>query len=173
MVTDIPVDRSIFGSLIPPAGTVVRMQNPAGEPEPIPAGYSPSESDVFVLAVTLPKASAAGQKSVAERLETLGKMYAADSVTRARAAKRKVVSGTLTLQAKLPEGEPDPIEAVTYMANGELLAAQNTPPFSYAWDTRTVADGEHIVEIRAFNKTGRLITRVRALVVVQNSPSMP
>jgi hypothetical protein len=173
MVTDIPVDEGIFGSLAPPSGTPVRMQRNPGEPEPIPTGYSPSETDVFVFLVTLPKPPAEGAATLAQRIEMLSKAYADGAAARAQAAKRKVVSGMLTLRAKLPEGEPDPIDAVTYMADGELLAAQNTPPFSYSWDTSGVPDGEHVVEIRAFNKTGRMLTRARALVVVQNTPAKP
>lgn len=174
--TDIPMGQGIFGSLLPPSGTGVQILSSAGEPGPIPPHFTPSESDVFHFQVTLPKKTqtgAEGSLTLVQRIEALSKAYAEGAAARAKAAKRKVVSGTLTLQAKLPEGEPDPIDAVTYMADGDLVAAQNTPPYSYAWDTRKVADGEHIVEIRAFNKAGRMLTRVRALVVVQNTLPAP
>lgn len=173
IVTDIPKNKGVFGSVVPPPGSEVKMIATSGELHLIPTGYAPSEQDSFVFLVSLPKFSAPGVATPAELIEKLGKEYADGAATRAHVAKRKVVSGSLTLQAKLPPGEPDPIDAVTYMVDGELQSAQNTAPFSYLWDTKNVTDGEHIVEIRAFNKAGRLLTSARALVVVQNKTGSP
>jgi hypothetical protein len=141
-----------------------------------PDAYAPTEEDVFVFLVSLsPPAGADAQHMTAwkqaldQRIAKLGESYAAQAAVRARAEKRLVVSGLLTLRAKLPANEPDPIAAVTYTIDGNVVAAQNTPPFTHTWDTRQVANGEHVVEIRALNGRGSLLTRAIALIVVENS----
>jgi hypothetical protein len=134
---------------------------------------------VFVVSVALPPPSSlanqpdAWKAKVQARVEALAQSYAADMLFRARAARRKIVAGTLTLHAQLPANEPDPIAAVTYVIDGDVVAAQNVQPFTYAWDTRQVPDGEHVVEIRALSAGGGIITRARALVVVRNGPPNP
>jgi hypothetical protein len=37
------------------------------------------------------------------------------------------------------------------------------------WDTRAWKDGEHLVEVRALDKGGGIVSRSKALVVVQNA----
>jgi hypothetical protein len=120
-----------------------------------------------VFTVTLP--SGPPQDAVLKRIETLAQAYAAGAVARAKAERRTVASGILTLRAKLPTGEPDPIAAVTFSVEGDVVSAQNVPPFVYAWDTRRVPDGEYLVEIRALNGRAALISHARALVAVHNA----
>ncbi len=184
LLTDMTPSKGLLGDLLlPPTGTVVGAIADMPREAPFPSDYFPALEDVFVFHVRLPlpAANANGQtegqreevlaEAVRVQATALQKEYAAGAVARARAARRKVVSGILTLRATLPEGEPDPITAVTYMVDGQFTAAQDTAPFVYAWNTRNVEDGEHVVEIRAVNHDARPITRVRVLVVVQNTPS--
>ena len=184
IVTDIPWGKSLFAELVPPAGTPVRVIAETSRESPFPADYLPAVEDLFVLHVRLPLPAGANGQTDAQRDEALRetvrvqvtalqKEYAAGAVARARSAGRKVVAGTLTLRALLPEGEPDPITAVTYMLDGRFIAAQDTAPFVYPWNTRNVEDGEHVLEIRAVNRNARPVTRMRALVVVQNQPPTP
>ncbi|MCS6776030.1 MAG: hypothetical protein RMJ43_10225 [Chloroherpetonaceae bacterium] len=171
--TDLPPGHLLFRELLPPVGTRVQVRTADGELRDIPPGYAPAPGDLFVFSVLQADASGAAGNVLRERIEALGRAYAQEAETRGRRLGRKVVSGTLTLQARLPSGEPDPIHAVAYLVDDELLAVQNTPPFSYAWDTTRATDGEHVVEIRAFNREGRRITSARALVVVRNRPGIP
>jgi len=185
LLTDMAWGKGLFGELLlPPAGTVVGAIADTPREAPFPADYFPALDDVFVFHVRLPLPAATDGQTDAQREEALRetvrvqvtalqKEYAAGAVARARSAGRKVVSGTLTLHATLPEGEPDPITAVTYMADGRFIAAQDTAPFIYLWNTRNVEDGEHVLEIRAVNRNARPVTRVRVLVVVQNRPPPP
>ena len=115
-----------------------------------------------------PEATAAQIRQIVERVKSLADAYAADAIFRARAARHVIVAGTLTLKARLPQDEPDPIAAVIYAIDGDVVAAQNTPPFSYDWDTHRVPNGEHVVEIRALNAGGVTLTKARSLVVVRN-----
>lgn len=171
--TDLPSGHLLFQQLLPPIGTRVQVRTGDGELRDIPPGYAPAPGDLFVFLIPQTDASGADSDALQKRVEALGKAYAQEAEVRGRRRGRKVVSGTLTLQARLPSGEPDPIHAVAYLVDDELLAVQNTPPFSYAWDTTRIADGEHVVEIRAFNREGRRITSARALVVVRNRPGIP
>ncbi|HZO87248.1 MAG TPA: Ig-like domain-containing protein [Chthonomonadaceae bacterium] len=171
IITNLEPGRGLFGELLPPFRCPVRLETGTEALMAFPAAYTPTEDDVFVFLVTLPPAPANEKEAVRQRVERLAQVYAAGAVSRARAENRMVVSGLLTLRAKLPPGEPDPIAAVTYAIDNHVVAAQNTPPFVYTWDTRQVSDGEHVVEIRALNGGGGLLTRARALIVVHNAAS--
>jgi hypothetical protein len=184
MVTDMARGKGLFGELLPPVGTGVGAIADTPREAPFPADYTPALDDVFVFHVRLPLPAATEGQTDMQREEALRervrvqvtalqKEYAAGAVARARGAGRKVVSGTLTLRANVPEGEPDPITAVTYIVDGRFIAAQDTAPFVYPWNTRNVEDGEHVLEIRAVNRDARPVTRIRALVVVQNRPATP
>lgn len=173
IVTNMEPKQGIFGDLLPPPAAPVRLQAGTRDTAPIPESYRPGEDDVFVFLVTLPAPNASApaewRKQVQDRIEASANRYAETAIARAQAEKRRIISGTLTLRAKLPAGEPDPITLVTYAVDGDFVAAQNTPPYVYTWDTTQVPDGEHVVEIRAHNARGVLLTRARALVVVHNT----
>lgn len=186
IVTNLNAAQDIFSNaLLAPPKSAVRLQSEPRDLETFPEGYAPSEQDTFVLLVKLPlpkPAPGAPSASDAERTETRkadvrqrieaqGKQYADTAIARANAERRSVVTGMLTLRARLPKGEPDPITAVTYYVDGDMVAAQNVSPFTYAWDTTRVENGEHVVEIRALNSRASVITRARALVVVRNMTS--
>lgn len=184
LVTDIAAGKGLFRDLLPPAGTVVGAIADTPREAPFPADYLPTLDDVFVFHVSLPLPPAKAGETEAQRADTLKesvrvqvtalqKEYAAGAVARARAERRTVVSGTLTLRATLPEGEPDPITAVAYFIDGKFIAGQNTAPFVYQWNTKNVENGEHVLEIRAENSNTRPVTRKRALIVVQNGPAPP
>jgi hypothetical protein len=156
----------IFGDWIPSTEASVRLQTRLSSLTPFPSVYAPSDSDVFVFVVPPKEGQNVGELKT--KMEALSSEYKAKAVLRAKAEKRTVVNGTLTLRAKLPPGEPDPIAAVTYLIDGELAAIQNAAPYLYAWDTRRVPDGEYSIEIRGMNKQGNLVTKIRALVAVDN-----
>lgn len=171
MTTNLPPTSALFRDLAPPIGTEVRLQTAPTMLAGLTANHVLSSDDVFVFIVSLPAKGAHQEvtsSDVGALIATLGRAYADSAVTRARTEGRLVASGTLTLNAKLPYGEPDPIVAVTYSIDDDLLAAQNVGPYSFNWDTRRVPDGEHVVGIDALNRNGRLITHARALVVVAN-----
>jgi hypothetical protein len=173
IVTNLKSDAGIFGDLTPPHGTPVRLQDRPQTLLDIAGDHALSGDDVFVLIVALPAqgklaGTEATRAGIEGCLDALARAYAASAVARAHAQGHRVVSGTLTIRARLPEGEPDPIAAVTYTVDDDLLAAQNVGPFSFDWNTRRVPDGEHVVEISALNRNGRLITHARTLIVVNN-----
>ncbi|HLI49860.1 MAG TPA: Ig-like domain-containing protein [Chthonomonas sp.] len=176
--TNIAEGKGVFGTLVPPVGTKVLLPLSALNTA---VAYSPQVGDVFEFTVErMPppffEPSAANRLNdwkmqIAQAIQAMANDYAAGAVARAQAEHRLIVSGFLTLKAKLPEGEPDPIEFVRFLVDGAVVQLTNVPPFTYKWDTRSVADGEHVVEIDALDKNGKLITQASALIVVQNHPA--
>ena len=183
MVTDLRPRTGLLGDYCPPAGTDLLQQVGHGPLRPYPDGLTPSEDTVFAFRVTLP--SVLGPSAVARTgapdaaalarlaecrkgLAELAHEYAERSVERARDARRSVVSGVVALRARLPAGEPEPIAAVTYSIDGDVVSAQNVFPSTYGWDTTKLPNGEHVIEIRALSKHATVVTRVRALVLVMN-----
>jgi len=172
MSTNLQSGRGLFGDLTPAIGTEVRLQAERRSLAPLSDNHILSTDDTFVFVVRSAMHGASSnfqQPDITRRLDALARSYAATAVARARSEKRSVANGILTLRAKLPDAEPDPIAAVTYSIDDALCAAQNVAPFSFDWDTRRTADGEHVVEISALNRNGHLITSARALVVVNNA----
>lgn len=191
ILTNLTPRTGLFGELVLSLGTPVKMEVNERMLGPFPTLYEPSSEDIFVFIVPLPLEKVAGVESgisetgkpapdkgvqpsllspelVQERIQALGQAYTAQSLARARQEHRTLFSGTLTLKAKLPAGEPDPIAYVTYAIDNHQVSVQNVAPFDYEWDTRQAVDGEHIIEIRALNRNGHAITARRTLVVVQN-----
>lgn len=166
IVTNLKAGEGIFADWLPPTDASVRLQTRLSNTSPFPGSYAPSDADVFVF--VLPAKEGQKDEERKAKLDALATEYKAKAADRAKAEKRTVVNGTLTLRAKLPPNEPDPIAAVTYLVDGELAAIQNSAPYVYAWDTRRVPDGEYAVEIRGMNKQGNVVTKVRALVAVDN-----
>lgn len=183
ILTDAEPRKGFFNDLLSPVGSLVQLQLSPRVLRPFSEGYAPASDDVFVFPVTLaypaPKDETAPKPDdpryiawldgIKKRWEAVAQEYAEQSMARARASKRTVVSGMLTLRAKLPAGEPEPITAVEYSIDGDIVASQTTFPSMFGWDTRRVPNGEHVIEIRALSKYHSIITKVRALVVVQNT----
>lgn len=180
--TDFAAGTGLFAELLPALSSVVRLEKEPGALAAFPEGYAPRDGDTLVIRAALPAdtplpgapEAAHSQRTVDFRLEirrkiqALAARYEEEAVSRALRERRTVVTGYLTLQPKLPTGEPDPVTIVTYVVDGEVAAAQNVQPFLYRWDTRQAADGEHVVEIRGLSAQARLVTRAVALVVVAN-----
>ncbi len=191
IVTDMKPRTGLFGAFLPPVGTDALQQVGHAKWSRYPDGLTPTEDTVFAFIVTLPfinggadgasasravaasapdSAVLARLAEVRKRLVELSDQYTVSALARAKETNRAVLSGVVSLRAKLPVGEPEPIAAVTYSIDGDPVSAQNTFPAVFAWDTTRVRNGEHVVEVRALSKNTTVITRVRTLVVVDNKP---
>jgi hypothetical protein len=79
------------------------------------------------------------------------------------------VSGELTVRGELaPDEDPG---AVTFLVDGSIAGIQNRPPYVMKLDTRQWTNGEHLIEVRAVDRSGGKLTHRRALVVVENAGS--
>ncbi|MBP5274360.1 MAG: hypothetical protein ILO36_05430 [Abditibacteriota bacterium] len=81
-----------------------------------------------------------------------------------------VVSGkkVISISAKDNSGEP-PI--VSLLVDKKLKLMQNNAPYSYTLDTTALEDGEHFIDIYAFDNDGNQSDRVSYKVVVNNGGS--
>lgn len=60
------------------------------------------------------------------------------------------------------------VSFVQFYLNGQLVQLTNQPPFNWSWDTTTVPNGEHILEIRGLDSKLVIVTSVVTKVVVDN-----
>jgi VWFA-related protein len=67
-------------------------------------------------------------------------------------AEGQQVLGIVNLTAQVASSTP--ITSVEYRLDGQPLAVLNTPPYSYQWDSSTVAAGLHILTARATDNAG-------------------
>ncbi|HEX5323849.1 MAG TPA: Ig-like domain-containing protein [Capsulimonadaceae bacterium] len=92
--------------------------------------------------------------------------YAAARRVVAKAGKEPVARGMMDVDAQATD--PGTSYVQLYI-DGQFEGLTNTKPFSVDWDTRDVADGEHLVEARAVSSTGSILSTIRSLVWVDNS----
>ncbi len=178
MRTNTAPGTGLFSSLAPPECTQVQLQFEDNAPRPVDENTVINDEDALVFAVSLshsqPAVSNANQddhlKIVYADIEKAASQYSAAAINCAEASGAKIVSGMLTLKARFVPGEPEPIVAVSYLIDSEVVYAQNTAPFEHSFDTKEIKDGEHVVEIRGFDKKGNPISRKRSLVVIRNRP---
>lgn len=166
---------ALFKHLLPPSGSPVQ-QELNRRPQPLPAGYSPQDNDVLLLTARVPS-PATGSRGwdtrndipsgkLSEYAQEAAERYKAEAFARLRKQGRKPATGILTINARLAPG--DTASAVTFLLNGDVSAILNHPPYSMRWDTREWPDGEHLIEVRALDKAGTILTQAKKLVVVNN-----
>ena len=170
--TNLVAGGGILGELAPTPGSPVALLNSRGNAEPFSEQYKPHTGDVLLVRATLAdeKGNVRNGETLTESIEKLEATYSAGAVARARANGWRIISGSLTLKAALPAHEPDPITFVTFLIDGEEVSTSNNAPFNLEWETRSASNGEHIVEVKAYNKEYRLLTQTRLILVVKNEP---
>jgi hypothetical protein len=166
--TNLPKTHPLFGEFVPATQTPLRLQVAQGVANDIPDNFLLSEESVFIFIVSKTERGGNTKEQIAPRWDLLADSYQVGATARAKANRLSIITGILTLKPKLPDGEPDPIVYVTYHIDGEQVSAQNTIPFSHDWDTKQAQNGEHVVEIRALNRQGTLLTKAKVMVVVNN-----
>ena len=80
------------------------------------------------------------------------------------------VSGTVSIQ--ISASDDARIEKVDLWVDGNLIAIDTLAPYAIPWDTRSVTDGNHLVEARAHDIRGNKSSSSRT-VRVQNSSTQP
>lgn len=135
-----------------------------GHPVSMAAGYSPSEGDTLLLAATPPSSSLS---RFAAAVESAATAYQAAVEERLQRSGQKPVTGYLTVTARSPSSLGH--ATVVFLMDGAPLALINRPPYTVRWDTRSWSDGEHLIEVRALDATGAIVTRSKQLIVVRNT----
>lgn len=183
IITDLEPKQNLFANLLPPQGSIVTVKSGTHGPSGFHEGFSPTQDDTFEFLVRLPLPVSIDNKAAPpsdvdrlnalmvdmhSRVDAMSKAYSDGGLERARKNHYRIVSGKVTLRAKLPTTPQLTFGSVTYEIDGEGIALQNTFPASYVWETSRFPNGEHVIEIRAQDSVGTEVSRVRALVFVQN-----
>jgi hypothetical protein len=157
----------IFKELQPPIASKVQLAMLKRDMD-IPADFVPHDGDVFVIYVA--HAMTPSEK-LPEITKHLSEKYQAAITDRLRIQGKKPTNGTLTITVNVPAG--DKLSALTYYLDGEVVAIQNQPPFQLKLDTRRWSNGEHLLEARAVDNNGAILTQKKTLLFVDNTPENP
>ncbi len=135
----------------------------AGHRTPLHSGYVPSDGDRLLI-----HATSDGTPDQASDPDMPGLAASYDSYVRdaMKAEGRRPTTAKLTLEARLPASVRS--AAVTFLLDGVPMALLNRPPYRVVWDTRDWQNGEHLIEVRALDERGLLVTRTKRLVYVAN-----
>ncbi|MBT0664284.1 fibronectin type III domain-containing protein, partial [Geobacter pelophilus] len=109
---------------------------------------------------------AAGNVSQSNRTVTVVNDIIPPTVALTAPADNTVVSGPLTINANASDNVG--VSMVEIYANGVLLSAGNIAPFSYTWDTKSVANGTYILTARALDNNGNANNSSTVTVTVNN-----
>jgi hypothetical protein len=154
----------LFKELLPAVGS--EIQQIVGKREaPLPADFVPHDGDVFLITC---KESLIPVEKLPEQVKLLGQKYQDSVLERLRKAGKKPTSGTLTVSVNVAPG--DKPGALTYYLDGEVLAIQNQPPFVLKVDTKRWPNGEHVLEARAVDANGGILTQKKTLLYIENAP---
>ena len=77
------------------------------------------------------------------------------------------VSGTATVTASASDNIG--VTSVEFYVDGVLAATDNSAPYSYSWNTTTVADGSHSLSSKAYDAAGNSGSSASISVTVDNS----
>jgi fibronectin type 3 domain-containing protein len=90
----------------------------------------------------------------------------------------QTVSGTTTLSATAADDSGGSgVAKVDFLVDGVVKNSDTTSPYSYSWDSKTVADGTHTVQAKATDVAGNIGSSITVSVTVKNAdttaPSAP
>ena len=77
------------------------------------------------------------------------------------------VSGTVTISASASDNVG--VSKVEFYQNGVLLSAGNVAPFTYSWNTTTVANGTYTLTAKAYDAAGNIGQSSNVSVTVNNT----
>lgn len=61
------------------------------------------------------------------------------------------------------------ITRVEFLVDGTVVGAAQAPPYAATWNTATVSDGPHTIDVRAVLPTGQTISGPAVAVTVNNA----
>jgi peptidoglycan/xylan/chitin deacetylase (PgdA/CDA1 family) len=77
------------------------------------------------------------------------------------------VSGTVTLSANASDNLA--VDHVDFLVDGNVVGTATSSPYSFGWNSATVADGSHIVSARAVDSAGNQTISTTVTVSVSNA----
>ncbi len=181
IVADLPTESGTINDFLPQAKSKTLLQSGSRGAFKFPSGYSVTLGDKFIFTVPIPSSKSEPTLSAPDyallrkrkddfdaRILALNKAYDLGALGRAKREKRRIVSGRLKFLPKLPEDEPEPIVAVSYSIDGDVIALHNSLPSVFNWDTQNILNGEHVIEVKGLSKYDTTVTSIRIMIVVNN-----
>ena len=81
------------------------------------------------------------------------------------------LSGTVSVTASAADDVA--VSRVEFYRNGVLMGASNSAPYSYSWDTKSVANGNYTLTAKAYDNAGNLGQSQNTTVTVSNDVMAP
>jgi hypothetical protein len=123
-----------------------------------------SAKGVTAFRLTLPQRNVREASKVAR---VVADNYRTLLLAQAKAGKLPIIRGLYTFSAN-PTGATGAASA-RFSIEGQPRGFTNAPPFALSWDTRSVADGDYLIETEALNPYGDVIATTRKRVFVYNN----
>jgi hypothetical protein len=164
IVVNLAPGSPFFKELLPPIGSAVQLNN-GSKTTALPSDYMPQDGDRIL--VTAPKTDIPKEK-LTDAVKEISTRYSESALARLKAEKRKPISGFLTMNANLAEG--DVPNAFKFFMDGETISIQNRAPFTLRIDTHRWPNGEHLLEARALNASLATLTHKKILIFIDNPP---
>jgi hypothetical protein len=76
------------------------------------------------------------------------------------------VAGTVTIEASAVDQRG--IAKVDFLVDGVIKGTSTQRPFTYAWNTKTVSDAQHALDVHAYDTLGNVTSAKTVLVTVDN-----
>jgi hypothetical protein len=109
-----------------------------------------------------------GQSSIVS-VTVAGSSTTPPTVSVTSPANSAVVSGTVTISATASDSVG--VSRVEFYENGSLLFAGNTTPYSYSWNTTSVANGSYTLSAKAYDPSGNVGQSANINIIVSNNIS--
>jgi len=78
------------------------------------------------------------------------------------------VKGNVTLSANASDNVA--VASVSFLVNGSVVGTDTTSPYSFSWNSTTLADGSATIAARAIDASGLTTTTANITVTVDNTP---
>ncbi|KKK95265.1 hypothetical protein LCGC14_2674570, partial [marine sediment metagenome] len=93
------------------------------------------------------------------------------SVSITSPANGSTVSGTVSVTASASDNAG--VTKVEFRLDDGLKRTDTVSPYTYSWDTKTVSNGSHTLQARAYDAAGNIGTSTTVTVTVTNQTSKP
>jgi VWFA-related protein len=95
-------------------------------------------------------------------------------VVTASASQLRVTAGTpLTVTATVEAFGVGGVERVDFLLDGQLMGSDSTPPYSYAFNSKSSPVGEHLVTVRAYSKGRMALARLNVQFLAPPATPFP
>jgi hypothetical protein len=169
-----PIFSGYFGLAWSPADPLyswvcdIKTSSKPNEWQPMPEiiGNQPNAfTKLGVIAFRVHRSQATDESIVAKWIADDHNTYSYSRLLLAQQGKIDVARGAMPIQISLLSTP----SYVSLYVDGDFAGMTNSPPYSFDWNSNTVGDGEHVIEARAVDSGGDILSSLRKLIWVDNA----